>query len=54
MLDKLKKMLTKYKSEKVTMADIYLSHATSLEEVERRQREISRGEAPWQVKFNFR
>ena len=37
------------KDEKSTIED-YLSNSISLEDLERRQREISRGEAPWQVR----
>lgn len=38
-----------FKSEsKTSLAELYLSNAVSLEEVERRQREIERGQAPYQ------
>jgi hypothetical protein len=30
----------------------YLSDSISLEDLERRQRSISRGEAPWQIRAN--
>ena len=34
-------------SPRLTLEEIYLSQSCSLEELERRQREISRGQAPW-------
>lgn len=37
---------TDYKS---SLEEIYLSQATSLEDVERRQQAIARGQAPWQI-----
>ena len=33
--------------EKPSLEEVYLSHSTSLEDLERRQREIERGNAPW-------
>lgn len=36
-------------TEKSNIED-YLANSISLEDLERRQREISRGEAPWQVR----
>lgn len=39
------------KTRVTSLEEIYLSQATSLEEVERRQREIQRGDAPWQKQF---
>jgi len=45
------KNLFKTKNEK-DMVESYLADSISLEDLERRQRAISRGEAPWQVKAN--
>ena len=45
------KNLFKAKTEK-DRVEAYLADSISLEDLERRQRAISRGEAPWQVKTN--
>lgn len=50
---KLIKNLFKSKTTKLTREDAYLASSTSLEEVERRQREIMDGRAPWQVKARY-
>jgi len=39
------------KTEK-DVVEAYLADSISLEDLERRQRAISRGEAPWQLKAN--
>lgn len=50
LLKKIKKVLTgNYESK--TLEEIYLGQSTSLVELERRQKEIDRGEAPWQTRF---
>lgn len=50
---KLIKNLFKNKQPRLTREDAYLASATSLEEVERRQREMMNGRAPWQVKAGY-
>jgi hypothetical protein len=42
----------KTKTEQERIED-YLADSLSLEDLERRQRSISRGEAPWQVRANL-
>jgi hypothetical protein len=51
------KTLTKWlsqvaKNASMTAEEKYLSQATSLEDVERRQKEIARGEAPFQTFYS--
>jgi hypothetical protein len=46
------KDLFKPKNEK-DIVEAYLADSISLEDLERRQRAISRGEAPWQVRANY-
>lgn len=40
------------KTEK-DLIEEYLADSASLEEIERKQRMISRGEAPWQIRANY-
>jgi len=37
------------KKSKMTLAELWLSKSENLQELERRQQMISRGEAPWQT-----
>lgn len=46
LLKKLKEMMKG--GSRTTLESIYLSQAGSIEEVERRLRQIERGQAPWQ------
>lgn len=50
MIEFLKKLFSV--EPRMTMEEIYLSRSTTLEEVERRQQQIARGEAPWQKNAN--
>ena len=45
---KLLKQLFKGKT-KPSLEEIYLAQSASLEDLERRQREINRGKTPWQL-----
>lgn len=50
MFDKLKKLF-KSKPGQPSLEEIYLGQSGTLAELERRQKEIDRGQAPWQIKF---